>query len=157
MSVSQECQPVSIPRDDSFFPATTADGSPHCMAFARSSPITDKKFGPRQQMNQITSFIDASNVYGSTMCRKEQLREGRGGRMRMQPNGNRKPLLPPLADDEEDCAATPKSRCFMAGDVRANEQPLLATTHLIWVRQHNRLVGELAGLNPHWSDEMLYE
>ncbi|XP_014676574.1 PREDICTED: lactoperoxidase-like, partial [Priapulus caudatus] len=97
MSVSQECQPVSIPTDDSFFPATTADGSPHCMAFARSSPITDKKFGPRQQMNQITSFIDASNVYGSTMCRKEQLREGRGGRMRMQPNGNRKPLLTPLA------------------------------------------------------------
>lgn len=37
-------------------------------------PRRDCSLGPRDQINQITSFIDASNVYGSTPDDQHSLR-----------------------------------------------------------------------------------
>lgn len=36
--------------------------------------------GFREQINQITSFADASNIYGSDLCAMRELREFVGGR-----------------------------------------------------------------------------
>ena len=44
-----------------------------------------------------------------------------------------------------------------SGDNRASEQAGLATLHVIWIREHNRVVAELAAVNPHWDDEKLYQ
>lgn len=30
-------------------------------------------------------------------------------------------------------------------------------THTVWMREHNRLVGHLALMNPQWNDERLYQ
>lgn len=38
-----------------------------------------------------------------------------------------------------------------------NEQTDLSVIHTIWMREHNRLARELARLNPHWSDETIYQ
>lgn len=48
-------------------------------------------------------------------------------------------------------------RCFKAGDVRVNEHSELTAVHVLLVREHNRLADELAKLNPHWSDETLFQ
>lgn len=32
----------------------------------------------------------------------------------------------------------------------------LASTHTVWLREHNRLVTELAEINPHWNDDRLF-
>lgn len=56
--------PIEIARDDSFY----RNFHVTCMNFVRSSPspAEDCALGPRDQINQITSYLDASNVYGST-------------------------------------------------------------------------------------------
>jgi len=48
-------------------------------------------------------------------------------------------------------------RCFKAGDVRVNEHTELTALHVILIREHNRLAEELAAINPHWSDETLFQ
>ena len=51
------------------------------MEFVRSSPAPrrDCTLGPRDQINQITSFIDASNIYGSTAEEQGELRLMKSG------------------------------------------------------------------------------
>ncbi len=46
--------------------------------------------------------------------------------------------------------------CFLAGDVRANEQMGLLVMHTVWFREHNRVADELRRINPHWDGDMLY-
>jgi hypothetical protein len=89
--------------------------------------------GIGQQVNQITAFIDASNVYGSDAKRAAALRTNDGtGRLR---TGRRK-LLP---FNEEGLPNAPSSspELFLAGDIRANEQVALASLHALFVREHN--------------------
>ena len=41
---------------------------------------------------------------------------------------------------------------FVAGDFRANEQPMLTNMHNLWVTNHNRVAKELRIVNPRWRD-----
>ncbi|OQR79603.1 hypothetical protein BIW11_05623 [Tropilaelaps mercedesae] len=85
-----------------------------------------------------------------------RLRSFREGKLNVTEIGiGLKPLLPQTGTHKE-CRA-PSRICFTAGDNRASEQPGLATMHTLWLREHNRVVGELARINPHWDDERLYQ
>jgi peroxidase len=68
--------------------------------------------------------------------------------------------LPPLAErDFMDCRRDPRESqigCFLAGDVRANEQVALLAMHTIWLREHNRVATELRRVNPHWDSDVLF-
>ncbi len=100
---------------------------------------------PRQQINQITSFIDASNVYGSDPQRASALRLGVGGLLRTSEYDNLE-FLPYNTVGLHNAAPPPLSAAdyFLAGDVRANEQPGLTSLHTLFVREHNRLAREIA-------------
>ena len=64
------------------------------------------------RVNQITSYIDASNIYGSDISITKRLRLGRRGRLRVTKLG--KEELLPLAPEE--CADFAKRHyCFAAG------------------------------------------
>ena len=107
----------------------------------------------RQQINQLTHYLDASNVYGSTKEVADSLRLFLGGRLRQgektdTPKGNL-PFGTVLSQN-----GVP---FFVAGDVRANENVALTVMHTIWLREHNRIVAELAEINPCWDDEKLYQ
>ncbi|MDV7399903.1 peroxidase family protein, partial [Arthrospira platensis SPKY1] len=48
-------------------------------------------------------------------------------------------------------------KLFVCGDPRANENPVLLSMHILFVREHNRLCEELAQQHPDWNDEQLYQ
>ena len=116
----------------------------------------------REHPNTITTWIDGSVVYGSDVARADWLRENRGGRMKVS-DFEEGDLLP-QANYAED-PTTPGmsfagfnfSNSFVAGDGRANEHVALLSMHTLFVREHNRLAGEILDRNPDWSDEQIYQ
>ena len=47
--------------------------------------------------------------------------------------------------------------CFLAADVRVDENNALAALHTVFIREHNRIVTALKGINPNWGEEKLYQ
>lgn len=120
---------------------------------------------PRQYTNEITSFVDGSAVYGSNDEVASWLRTFEDGKLKVS-EGNLLPwnTIDGLTNQEIDPAAPfmaddtrTLQKYFVAGDVRANENPLLIAMHTIFVREHNRLCDELKAEHPSWSDERLYQ
>lgn len=142
-TVHPECWPIPVPQNDPYFPAlNTTSGRPHCIAFTRSLP-GQQRLGPREQLNQNTAFIDASQIYGNDRCDASDLREGIDGRLNtsLPLTGRGKHLLPKTTKNKECKAAS--GYCFYGGDSRASEQPGLAAMHTIFLREHNRLTAQL--------------
>ena len=106
----------------------------------------------REQLNEITAFIDGSVIYGSSTERKDALREFSGGRLKTSEGD----LLPFNTEGLENAGGTSDS-LFLAGDVRANENIALIAMHTIWVREHNRIAGELESSNPDLTDEEIFQ
>ncbi|KAL5233066.1 hypothetical protein ACI65C_000476 [Semiaphis heraclei] len=147
-----DCFQIEIPRNDHMF----APFGERCMEFVRSlpAPRPECNFGPREQMNQITAYLDGSHIYGSSLATQQSLRTFRGGMLQSQ-NIRGKQLLP--GNPSECSDDTGRSACFKAGDGRVNEQIDLALLHTIWLREHNRIAFELSRLNPRWSDEAIFQ
>ena len=137
--------------------------------------------GNAQHRNGITAFIDASNIYGSTPARALALRKNDGsGELKLdrgflprndfgacttdgecaqgtcQPaaagNGAKVCALDNAGSDRAGADAL-----FLAGDVRANEVVTLTALHTLFVREHNRLVGELRRASPNLDGQTLYQ
>lgn len=106
----------------------------------------------RQQINQITSFIDGSVIYGSSTERMDALREFSGGRLKTSAGD-----LLPFNTEGLDNAGGTSDALFLAGDVRANENIALIAMHTLWVREHNRIAGEIESANSDLSDEEIFQ
>ena len=154
------CFPIFAPEND----ARLAENG--CISLTRSTRICDLE--PREQLNSITSYVDASTVYGSTEERALYLRDLTNdlGHLREGISVNvygkvSKSLLPFVHDTKQACNRPTMDDtgipCFFAGDVRANEHLGLIAVHTLWVREHNRIADELKVINPNWSGETLYQ
>ncbi len=121
---------------------------------------------PRQQLNEITAWVDGSNVYGSDSERADWLRSFDNGKLRVTEHSTGDllvtagddPNAPHMAMDGVLGAST-----FIAGDVRANENAALTSMHTLWVREHNRIAEIIAAthtdlpLDPIARDEEIYQ
>ena len=128
------------------------------MPFTRSEFEEDTGTGPdnpREQVNLITAFIDASQVYGSDSLRARALRVNDGsGELRTSGNG-RFLMYNSVGLDNDGGRA--RRDLFLSGDVRANEQVGLTAMHTLFVREHNRIAAETRAENPRLSGDEIYQ
>lgn len=160
------CYPIEVPPND---PRVT---NRRCIDLVRSSAICGSgmtsvffdSIQPREQINQLTSYIDASQVYGYTTQFSRDLRNltSEDGLLRIGVHFPKQKSMLPFAapTDGIDCRrdiSESNVNCFVAGDIRVNEQIGLTAMHTLWLREHNRIAGELKELNPHWDGETVYQ
>ena len=154
---TEVCEPIFVPKDDQTFGVDTRQNG-ECLPFRRSIVAcptdTPGSFAPREQINDLTSYIDGSMIYGSSVETADAVREFKKGLLRVKTVIG-EDFLP--VDTEGLVACPNRMDCFLCGDIRCNEQVSLTTMHTLWVREHNRIAKALASLNPFWSDERLYQ
>ena len=115
-----KCFPIPIPEDDPFW-----RGRKTCMSFARSlaSPGLKCELEFRQQMNQITHWLDGSNIYGSSERSAAQLRSFVGGKLkdtaRASRHGNSLPSCNRQPNPDEIPMCRDCKTCFIAGELNA--------------------------------------
>ncbi|XP_029341297.1 peroxidase-like [Acyrthosiphon pisum] len=122
----RSCKPIFIPNEEKFFKTDPFD----CMNYVRSRPAvrSDCTFGPMEQMNQATHYLDASMIYGTTEQQMMSLRHTSDG----------------------------SGTCYKFGDIRANAFPQLSTLYMLWINEHNRLSYQLSREKPNWTDDQLF-
>ncbi|XP_050520848.1 peroxidase-like [Daktulosphaira vitifoliae] len=147
------CAPIIIPMDDPFFSSQRRT----CMNYVRSVPAIrpDCTFGPREQLNQATHFLDASMIYGTSSKQSMSLRQLTGGRLLISSNDQSTQLMPLHIDGSNSCQNG--NTCYISGDARVNAQPHLTVMHTLWMREHNRIADQLRYINKNWDDEQIFQ
>ncbi|XP_011136255.1 peroxidase isoform X3 [Harpegnathos saltator] len=151
--VHPDCSPISVPDRDPVY----GEHYVRCMNYVRSLPVLKSEctFGPVEQMNQVSHYLDGSTIYGSTLKKSRELRAFEGGRLRVEIRNHHAYL--PSRQGDAGLTSQCEENCYNSGDDRVNVEPQLAAIHTVWHREHNRIADKLARLNPDWSDEILYQ
>ena len=167
-----ECINIDIAVDDKQYNSENKT----CFGLARSLPTPDRLCnvkGPRQQINQISSYIDGTTVYGIDETLVNEIRDpnSEAGELKTSTkysgtsHGDHLPHIDQM--DEGDSMGKPfacpmklnrnKEQCFFAGDKRINENAGLTSMHTIFMREHNRIARELKNKNPHWTSDTVFD
>jgi peroxidase len=122
---------------------TGSDGVTVPVARAADAPGTGPGTGtPAAAINNITGWLDASMIYGSDAATANHLRAQDGSGHLATSDGNNLPI---------------ENGMFLAGDVRAQENPSLTALQTLFVREHNFQVDQLHKAHPDWDGEHLYQ
>ena len=151
-----ESLPISIPAGDPVFGPSQQGRA--ILAFTRSQFYQGTGTGPdnpREQVNNLTSFIDASQIYGSDWFRAYALRANDGtGKLRTSGDGD---YLVYNRNGLDNDGGASRRDLFLSGGVRANEQIGLTVLHTLFLREHNRLAEDTAAKYPNLSGDEIYE
>jgi hypothetical protein len=124
-----------------------------CFPFVRSATVCDK-ISP---VNEATSFLDASTVYGSNLADMNELRAGRNGAF-LRTNDVYKDFgrawMPFQKVVREKCVG--QFNCFEGGDKRNSEVPLLTTMHTLFLREHNRIARKVKNEFPGMLNDRVF-
>lgn len=114
---------------------------------------------PGNPPNLHSSYVDASQVYGAERPRLAVLRTFNGGKLRTGVLARNGRHMPPINGGEDDIKIDVHGSDddFIAGDERANEQPLLTSLHTIFLREHNRIAQKLGAKFACWRDEKIFQ
>lgn len=130
----------------------------------------------RLRRNTSNHEIDMCTLYGRTQAQTDALRlnsekNGERGRLRsqMREDGEYSPFLYRDGNLDTDFAALDRplgesdlpderrSKLFAVGGDRVNSVPQVAMINTLFLREHNRLAGEIENAHPDWSDDQVFE
>jgi hypothetical protein len=104
--------------------------------------------GHRQQVNHVSPYMDMSVIYGSTEEVAHHLRANDGsGKLKMVSSPYHDGLLLKLDSETQQ---------YKSGDIRVNENVLLAAYHTLWNREHNWWCDRLKHEHHDWSGDKIY-
>lgn len=154
---------IPVPKGDPYF---DPDGKGNVkLSFTRSK---SHPLGTKYKINDATCWIDGSQIYGSTYEVAALLREYKGGRLRtskVTPSslGELPPTVGEFSSSDRvtlnmanDAGVLSNNDLFACGDVRCNENPLLTSLHILFLREHNRVAAIIAKNNPSWDDSKIF-
>merc|ERR1719300_877170 len=107
----------------------------------------------REQFNALTAFIDGSQIYGSDDTLSKQLRTLENGLLKVHRLGPTMPTRSQTGLLDEHF----RSEDLVGGDIRAIEQPGLASLHSLFVNEHNRIAKEIQQANQELNDEDIFQ
>ncbi len=107
----------------------------------RNDPFPDENGRAPTWVTTDSHWWDGSQIYGSDPALAAALREGAGGRLRLDPDGQ----LPRDLDDKVDLTGVAGN--FWLG---------LALLHTLFTREHNAIADRLAAEHPAWTDDDLF-
>jgi prostaglandin-endoperoxide synthase 2 len=132
-----------------------------------------------RKQNTSNHQIDLSPLYGRTLHQTDLLRlkseaVGKKGRLKSQivngqeyapflyrddgtPDPFYQDLDAPLGIDTVAPADIVSKKIFASGGDRANASPQIAMMNMLFLREHNRLAGQLEKNNPGWDDERCFQ
>ncbi|KAI6231399.1 Peroxidasin [Aphelenchoides besseyi] len=150
-----DCDPIHILPEDPIYNLS-------CIPHSRTLPAEPRhcKLGQREQANEVSSYLDGSFIYGTSI---DELRKRKtdGGRLITIniPTIGAYDLLPTDRQSNEFCRSQQPApnRCFVSGTRDVNLLPGISALHTLWTRQHNRLATQLKILNRRWNDERIFE
>ncbi|MEO5753639.1 MAG: peroxidase family protein, partial [Chthoniobacterales bacterium] len=147
---------IPVPQGDSTF--DPRGGGNKTLPFQRSAWSLVN--GVRTQIGAVTSFIDASQIYGSDVTRQKALRANDGTGHLATSDGNLMPF------NVNGLANQPQSQpgkiinpadFFLGGDVRANENTGLTSLQTVFMREHNFWADSIKAADPGLDDEGIYQ
>lgn len=117
---------------------------------------------PREQMNQVTSWIDGSFIYSTSEPWMNAMRSFENGSFLTDATGKmpihnyrRVPLFNYPVPHMMKTLKT--ERLFLLGDARTNQNPALLTISVLFFRWHNVVASRIKKHNPDWSDEDVFQ
>lgn len=140
----EDCAPIYLEKDD------PDHSTIQCMSFKRSAKA-QAILGHRETLSLVSTYLDATPVYGPTNEVAFSRKTGYFGYLKA-----------PEKDEEETASGKKKEvKCaapesFQGCFQLAEGDDWLENLRLLFVMEHNRIVDALAEINSHFDDSLLY-
>jgi len=165
---NEHCFNIPIPKEDYFYgnyndEKYSKDNDYYkmsCIPFTRDQASVkdyDCNYGPREQLNKNTHFLDLSFIYSNNPHTRKRV----GGLLSFSVNAKGEIIFPLIKGNNigygSGCPANLNSKWFHTADEDSEQNIYLHSSQVIWLRNHNKLAAALHKLNYHWDDETLFQ
>lgn len=133
------CLPIEVAKNDTM----NSDGKVGCINMVRSQVGEYQNTAQAGQiLNQATSYLDLSLIYGNNEAEMKKVRLYKNGKFRMGKNN----VLPVDSNGR-----------YLKSMDRYVVIPIASIWPALFARNHNHLAERLASLNRHWTDEIVFQ
>jgi len=149
----RDCILIPIGKYMSMAPSTNP-----CYPYLRSSPTFvsyNCKIHAREQSNTNTAYLDLSVIYSEY----PDTRSYNYGELAYSRN-ERGEMTHKLIDNrgcQHHSGSRNQNKLYKTADKDAEQNVMLTSLESLYLRNHNKLGRELRQINPHWSDERLFQ